>query len=574
MARRVLVLFGTGLPKGGFSGYDTVIAPRHIESEVRGKGLSFTDIDTLVSPGSVQEASEFARKLSLLTTLSGQRVSKVVNYKGYELWWMHYDDLYYKFCLPFTQYRALLESLKGFDSAYLYKPPAPGLFAHFLDAHKVTYRIFEDGRPFSFGLLLQALMSMPFLLWLVVRRPKLMMWTSDQFDGPRDYDFRMRLIYEELRRKKLYFVEFIRSVEQTPTVLRHALERKRAVLYSFAIVALLRSLAGLFGPKRIAGVTDVGSSAADHDQEFWFLVATHYLRHLRGDLWSIGAMTLIVRCIGIRVAIIDTALSRNFHEVMACKLLNIPTVGILHGFASKDYNVYDFMPEFTGDKILSVDKYGLWSEWWKQYYLKNSKAYQPEQLYVSGPMRPFQKTHSATALRSTQTEGPLKVLFVSEQLGVPSETVPYLLALLEARDLSVYVSFRSNRDGFETWLKEHRPDILKKIDPANIFRSGIHEGLAHCDVAAGSHSTAVLEALFYDKPPVFFKSKKWGDYFELKSLSVGGGLLAGSPQEFVDLIRRSKAIPQETLQELQHRFFGDPHMNGSAWVVEEAEKLL
>jgi len=571
----VLVIFTKDLPKKGIKWwrqFDIVVAPKQLEITIQQRNLSFVDIESLIDPGNVQEASELARKLSLLTVLDGRRLSKIVNYKGYELWWIHYDDIYYKFCLPFTQYHALLAYLKSFEAVYLYKPPVAGLFTYFLEAYQCNYELFDDSRSLSLGFLLQVSLSLPFLLWLIIRRPGLMIWTSDQFDPPRDHDFRLRFIYEELRRKKIYFVEFIRSMEQTPTVLQHALLRRRATVYSFAIVNLIHYIAGWFGPMPIAGLSDTNPVAKTNPEGvFWFLVATHFLRDIRGDLWSIWTMQLVLRCVGVRVAIIDSATGRSFHEMMACKLLNIPVIGILHGVPSKFYPVYDFMPEFDGEKQLSVDKYGLWSEWWKEYYLKNSRAYKPEQLYISGPMRPLE--HADIPALSAAGHS-LKVLFLSEQLAAPTEILPYLEVLMEAKDISLHFKFRPYRDGFEEWLKANRPDILERMDIAKVMRGTIGEAIARCDVIVGSHTGGVLEALLYLRPMVFFHTKKWGDYFELESFNLGHSFIAKNPQELLVLIRKSRSIPRKILEELQRRFFGDPYMNGSKWVVEQVEEFL
>ncbi|PIP55972.1 MAG: hypothetical protein COX06_00370 [Candidatus Zambryskibacteria bacterium CG22_combo_CG10-13_8_21_14_all_42_17] len=255
---------------------------------------------------------------------------------------------------------------------------------------------------------------------------------------------------------------------------------------------------------------------------------------------------------------------------MACKLSKIPTVGILHGVPSKNYPVYDFMPEFDGEKTLSVDKYGVWSLWWKEYYLKNSRAYRSNQMFVSGPMRPLQHTDSYIV----PTGQSIKVLFASEQLASPKEILPYLVELMATKDISLYYKFRPYRDGFEEWLKINRPDILKRMDTSKIMRGSMAEAIAQCDVVVGSHTGGVLEALLQLKPMIFFLTKKWGDYFELKSFELGRSFIAENPQELLTLIRKSKDISEKTLKELQFHFFGDPYMNGSKWVVNEIEKLL
>ncbi|HYF29391.1 MAG TPA: hypothetical protein VEA36_03445 [Candidatus Paceibacterota bacterium] len=579
MGRRALVLWGEvpTRPPAWWREFDTVFARRTHTEVLEQLGVAYEDLDAILDPGSIFEATDMVRALARITLPDGSRLAKSVLYKGYELWWIHYDDLHLKFCLPFTQYEPLLKALTAYEEVHSYNPPSSTLFGYYLEAHGVRYEAIDDPSPdrLPFGMVLQIILSLPFLIALMIRRPGLMLWTSDRFDPPRDHDFRTRFLYEELHNRRIPFVEFIRSQETWKTMLEHAKVRRRPVIYSHAITTALRLLAGVLVKKddhRVrALVTQQGGTP---EETFRFLLATHYLRNVTGDIWAIRAMQLVLWAIGIRAAYVPAALSRNFHEVLAAKRSRIPIIGILHGVSSKSYNVYDFMPEYDGTLSLSVDRYGLWSPWWREYYLENSKVYKPEQLAVSGPMRPVERG-SLPEKKAERTPGePIKVLFIAEQLGIPKEILPYLTALLDAPDLSFHMKVRSYKDGFEEWLAANRPDLIERMDQERIFRGGMNEAIAACDVVVGSHSTAVLESLLQLKPCIFYDTKKWGDYFDLRSFRSDHKLIGDTPEEFLGLVRQATDIPEATLKELQYRFFGDPYENGSAWVVDELAKRL
>lgn len=565
--KSILVIFGKELPKKNkswFERFDQV--------------LSQKELGEFLSPGSVQEANELLVKLPGLTTLEGKTLSKLAIYKDYELWWMHYDDIYYQFCLPYTEYRKLLEHLISFREVYLYEPPWPDLFSYYLKAHNCRCHFFKKFKfknllPLPAGVVLQILLSFIFLPWLLLKRPGVMVFTSDKFAPPHKCDFRMAFIYEELEKNKTSFVEFIRSMESWPVVLAHAFTRKRPVIYSTAIIEFLHRLTSFFYPAYLPKPAD-----QDSQNYFWFLAATHYLRNVKGTIFSIRAMKFILRLIGVKAAIISNACNRTIHEVLGCKLNNLQTVGIQHGLATRHYFVSDFMPGFNGlpagrqgKKYLSVDKYGLWSEWWRDYYLKNSQAYRPEQLFVSGPMRPLEKEQEQV-IHETK-KGKPAALFISEQLADPEEVMPYLLTFLEINDFELYLKFRPYRDGFEEWLKQERPEILKKIEEkAKILRGAMQKAIGQCDVVVGSHSTAVLEALLLLKPFVFFRTKKWGDYFDIKAAGLHS-FFSETPDGLIERIKKSREIPKDDLKKLQERFFGNPYQNGSKWVVDQAEKF-
>lgn len=560
--KSILVIFGQDPPrksKKWLSQFDKVLGPKEVEE--------------LISSGSVQEAHRLLNKLPYLTISDGRRVSKLINYQGYELWWIHYDNLMDRFCLPFTQYSRLLEFLKNFSKIYLYQPPASGLFQYFLRANNCQYIIFKRFQlrnllPIPLGVFIQIVLSLGFLLWLKTTKPGLMVWTGDIFDTPRTFDFRNKFIYKELMRRRVPFVEFIRSLESWSTILKHAWQRKRPVVYSAAIIDILHFFAGCFGENKKKELGNLSlPSGADPEKRFWFLVAAHHLGNLRGTIWSIRAMKFILEWIGVRAAIMIAGSSRNFHEILACKLAGIKTVGIQHGFTPRYYPVADFMPAFDGELSISLDRYGLWSDWWKEYYIAHSRIFKPEQLYVSGLLRPIEKKIKFIENNHKPDRESIKVLFVGEQLADPKEVMPYLIALSEEKDFFLYLKLRPNRDGFEGWLKKHQPDILEKV---RIFRGSPQQAIAESDVVVGSHSTAVLEALLQLKPLVFFWTNKWGDYYEIKSFDSQKSFFAENPKELIALIRKSRDIPEQVLKQLQERFFGNPEQDGGKWVVEQA----
>lgn len=538
--------------KSWFEQFDEILGPK--------------ELGKFITPGSIQEANRLVNELPNLTLSDGRKISKSVNWEGYELWWMHYDELMWKFCIPHTQYRDLLLYLKDFNNVYLYQSPWPLLFQYFLRAynrHCLIVGRFQPRNlsPIPLGVFVQTILSIGSLIWLKITSPELMVFTGDKFGYPHDYDFRLKSVYEELKKKRVPFVEFIRSLESWQTILRHAWRRKRPVIYSAAIIDVLHSIARRFGRFSISlPKTD------SREEYFWSLVALHFLHNIRGTIWSIQAMKFILQWIGVKSAYICMGCDRTFHELLGCKLAGIKSVGIQHAAIPRYACIADFMPGFDGSKMLSVDRYGLWSDWWRGYYLKYGQAYKPDQLFVSGPSRPLDKEVTTRNILQSKRDK-LKVLFVSEQLAAPPEVLPFLLKLLEVDDFTISIKFRPYRDGFEVWLRKHRPDILEKV---KIFRGSPQQAAAQSDVVVGSHSSAVLEGLLQKKPIIFFWTNKWGDYFDLKDLGMEKRFFALNPEELVDYVRDSHNVPKDIIEKLQKRFFGDPSKNGGKWVVEQA----
>ncbi|MBX4181706.1 hypothetical protein KW807_02475 [Candidatus Parcubacteria bacterium] len=435
-------------------------------------------------------------------------------------------------------------------------------------------RGFKGPSSLPFGVLIQILITAISLPILAVKKISTIVYTGDKFDQGKDYDFRMKFIYEELRKRGMPFVEFIRGLEPWSKVISHAFKRGRPVVYSEAVVFVARFASVISG-----GHTRAREKFGNHlvtqesnpERRFKLLVSTQYLLGVYDDIWAIRMMKWILKVIGTKAACIPAASERSFHTVLGCKLNNIPSVGILHGVSSRYYNIYDFMPGFDGERTLSVDLYGVWSEWWREHFIKYSQAYKPEQLAVSGPMRPLEK--STLKVEQVSKDKP-RVLFVSEGVAVPEEVLPYLKALLNNESISLYITFRPYRDSFEIWLKNNHPDILQAFDSNKIIRQGINDAIGQCDVVVGSYSTSVLEALIQFKIPIFYSTKKWGDYYDLREYGDKHPFFAENPQEFIEKILEAHSVPLGTIKDLRERYFGDPYKNGSQWVVDRLQAFL
>ena len=524
-----------------------------------------------VEPGSIYEATAFIEELVKIKLPDGTPLPKSFFYKGYELWWIHYNSLFTYFCLPFAQYKNLLNKIKDFETIDLYKSPFKQLFMHFLEAHDCKVNIIADAKPeraLPFGVLLQILLNIIFVPVLIVMRPKVLVFAGDKFEKGKDFDFRMRFVYKELRGKGIRFMEFIRSLESWKTVVDHAKERRRPVVYSEAILFVSRFLSYIIRRNRFK--YDL-STVSNSEERFKLLVGVHYIKSASVDIWAIRISRLIIRLIGVKAAYFSAALDRNYPAVLGCKLNNIPTVGILHGVASKYYNGYDFLPGFNGEKSLSLDKYGVWSDWWKKYYIKHGNIYKPEQIFVSGPMRPLEEKIVSQA--ETDSRGKVRILFISEQLAVPQEVLPYLDRLLSEKDLEVNIIFRQFKDGFQEWLMKNRPEIIKNPNLKVVVKS-LPEAIRETDIAVGTMSTAVLEMLLQNKTPLFFFTKKWGDYFSLKEYQKDHSFFASNPDELINRIRKAINIEDSDIKDLKERYFGDPYQNGSKWVVDQLEGFL
>lgn len=535
-------------------------------------------LEDFMSAGSIYDAHALLEELSLLTFKDGTRITKTSLYKGYELWWNNYNTLFIASCIPYTQYNKLLAYLVTFGEVHMHTPPHASLFQSYLEGYGVQYTMHREVRAhIPFGIMLQSVLSVVSVLVRTILRKPALVFTGDKFEREKDHDPRMRDLYEALRERKIPFVEVVRSLESWKTVLEHAWTRRRPVVYAVPYIFWGRVISYCTGAgyrSKRALRARIQATTMDPRERFKWLLATSYIEDASADVWAIRMATFSVWLMGIRSAFFTKVSDRNFHFFIACKQRGIKTVGILHGVASRYYNVYDFVGTYDGEKQIGLDAYGVWSSWWKEYYVIHSKAYTASRLFVAGPMRPLVSKREEQRVETKGGREKAKVLFVSEQLAVPEEVLPFLEALLRTPELEVYMKFRPYRDGFELWLKEHHEEILESVGEEHIMRGTMQDAIRMADVVVGSHSTAVLEALLVGKPIVFFKTKKWGDYFELRSYESEHTLYADEEDVFIRAVLKAHTMTPQVITDLAQRFFGDPYQNGSAWAVAELEAAL
>ncbi len=563
--RTALLVWAAPLPRGA-GDVDVLIGPRQLESSARERGLDFVALESFEGAENIYEGRALLEEISRLAYPDGTKIASSVSYQGFDLWWTHYNALMRNFCLPYSQHKKILAHLETYKKVYLHQAPHSALFSYYLNACGVSVVLSGLRRGFSAGLFLQAILTLVSVAVLAIVRPRVMVFIGDKLEQGTDRDFRMGPIYAHLRERGVHFMECVRSIESWRVMLRNAGIRRRPVVYSEALSLLARGMSALSVRPLRAATTKHLVSLEGRDS--WKCrVAAHYLLSADEDVWAVRITRTVFKLIGFRAGLFTAILERNVHAAIACKLLEIPTVGILHGVATPYSTVYDFLKGFTGRRF-TTDVYGVWSNWWKEYFEKESDAYAPEQLVVSGPMRPL----SSPPVREDR-QGPIRVLFMSEQRAVPEEVLPYLEALIAQGDIEVTMKFRPFRDGFEEWLKMHTPELLSHPKLGNV-RGSMEHALAHADAVVGCHSTGILEGLLQSVVPIFLYTPKWGDYYGMGATQERSVLLARTLDELLARVRGARDIPPTLLQELREQYFGESGKDGSRWAVDLIEKKL
>ena len=110
-----------------------------------------------------------------------------------------------------------------------------------------------------------------------------------------------------------------------------------------------------------------------------------------------------------------------------------------------------------------------------------------------------------------------------------------------------------------TYKENYVTQILKLNSDIIIENNTIDKLYIKYDLILGSHSTAVVESLKFGRPFLLLNTKKWGNYFNIKS-----ELFVKSRHE---LLNKINCISKDNYNNIKENFFGDLKKNGVYEIV-------
>jgi hypothetical protein len=363
-------------------------------------------------------------------------------------------------------------------------------------------------------------------------------------------DFRLNHLYGKYKENNIQYIEFIRSTK-IKNFFINIFKRRRFAIYYTSIIFFV----DLFTKKTEYSI---------QPKDFYQSVLYNY--HHANIMLKKSTLIIekILKILRIDKFVLISFSSRSAHLAIAAKSLSIKTIGIMHGLQQKNYAVYEFMQSYHENKKIGCDVYGVWSDYYLEYFKKYSKISNADSFQNSGLLRPAENNSRIVPFVRVKKDR-IKVLLISEPLVSVLEIIPYLKHMLENNNIEVAIKVRPMvRDSYYEDLKSELP-CIKNL---NVFSGDIQEVGKNFDVFVGSYSTAVIEASLVGKIPVLLNTKKWGDYFDIDTLISNKSLLVKTPDALNDHIffRVDNERSLGTIELINDRFFGD-NRDGAQWIV-------
>lgn len=487
--------------------------------------------------------------------------------------WAFYDRFFIDIALPYSKYASLLETLKSAECVE-YSPLSEAdyfIFYTFCYFHQINFQPVKTSaslnkflkprldkfKTFCFYVFLISVSILSWIFFILTpAKNKIALWMGDYKSENGNMDPRLGSLEHSLQVKKYCVLLFIRTIGVRPsTVIKHFFQRRTFVIYHDIIESSLL----YFLPKVKTRI-----NRSNYFETAFLLLYSKDLENMPKieKFWRNLFYPLNIR------ALLVWFLSRRTAALMwACQSNGIKAIGFMHGLSIKSYMGHEFMTEYQGPPI-GPDYFGVWSDWWLKYFREYSSIYPKNAIEVSGPLKPLVDVGKLKAPKIEKHLKKLRVFFLSEAHSNPREIAPYIEQLIGLKNIEITLKVRPfGIDVFYENFKKLRPDLIDRLE---ISKESTPSCFTYADWVIGTHSTALLEALYINKPILFLNTKKWGDYFDLKIDSDLFNLWVEAPDNLPKKILENQSEANiQSGQKLYGRLFSQK--SGVDWILQKIE---
>jgi hypothetical protein len=384
--------------------------------------------------------------------------------------------------------------------------------------------------------------------------------TSNNFGPTGKFDYRIGDVVTPLIKARNPILFLIRTNHGPLKIIKNHFLRDVPCIYTDSIIKFCEAIACCNPLLK----KDGNNLKADLKSQVVFERLSHGLPGIRLAIMTLG---YIFQKTNISVMFCPDSSERSILELAACRQRDIMTIGTQNGTEWDFFQVHKFVkPVSVGLEYMAHDKFGVWSEGWLQYFVRNSNVYSKENLHVSGFYRHKAKPYKALYGPNKKID---KILWLVENLTPVNEIFPYIEILIK-NNFIIYLKVRPQQKDAGDLTAEK---IMQKFGHQHftIIDQPIEECVKDYDLALGCYTTALLDSGLGGVPVLILKTETWGDVFKLEFDQTVNRSYCRSPKELIDGIRD---VPLEAIQNFINLYAPDPYLSGSEWVVREINNNL
>lgn len=519
------------------------------------KGLSFFYSETLSYRTLNKDFNKFLKKINFEN-------NKFIMENNENLATIFYRD-YYQLFYTKNQYQKLFELIES-GNKIIIRTGDPYLRRLLVSYINIGYKNIKIDKINLFRLLAFITDFLKILLniFTVIRHPfflfkqnKCLVHTSNNFGPKTKYDYRIAPIIKRMDDQKIPVLFLIRTSHLPHKILKNHFLRNHICLYTDSIINLAFYI----------GVIKAFIFREEHNKEKLDEIIFEKLKFgYTPIIFSINAIKFLFSKLKTNTAFISDNTERSIIELIAANKLNFDTIGIQNGIELYYYHTQKFNQGISKTaNHISQKKFGVWSEGWKEYFIKYSKVYKPENIYVSGFHRNIAKKEKVI-IKKTKVK---KVLWLCENLTPVKEIISYVQHLVDS-DFDLYIKARPQQKDAGDQIADELIKFFGK-DKFTIITNPIENCATDYDVAIGSYTTAILDCGLMGVPVLLIKNKTWEDVFDLQKDILINKIYCKSG---TDLLLKLDNLPIKSIKLFIDKYSPQYSLNGSNWVYNELNK--
>jgi hypothetical protein len=384
--------------------------------------------------------------------------------------------------------------------------------------------------------------------------------TSNNFGPTGKFDYRIGEVVKLLIDDKIPLIFLIRTSHGPLKIIKNYFLREVPCIYTDSIIKFCGFIVRL-NPF-------LGAQKDGRMNELKYSIVFDRLNNKgSGIRLSLAALGFLLEKVNTAVMFNADSSERSILELIAAGDNGIFTIGVQNGIEFNFFQVHKFIkPANNHIDFMAHDKFGVWSEGWKQYFIQNSKVYSEKNLNVSGFYRNNIKNKKPIKSNAKNIR---EILWLVENLTPVNEILPYIEALIESNFI-VNLKVRPQQNDAGDQIAEN---IIEKLGRGNfrIIDQPIEECIHRFDLALGVYTSALMDSGLQGVPVLVLQTTTWGDVFQLEKNPLVSKVYCKSPEELVNNIDN---IPIVQIREFINLYAPNPILSGSNWVKDEVKSCL
>ncbi len=519
-----------------------------------------------VSAPDWDRALDLLRRMNTLTDASGKRISSIPVEDGFEPWWYGQDRLLRFYLVPLTQLFPLLKAADGMKSIRIENAPPDLERVLRAISGKMGFASLEgDMLPPPKGSIgkwaVLALAFFSLALFRIASRDTLLYIIDHVSPGLRQ-DFRFTPLYRELDRCGFRYAEYAHTLSPYQA-LKNFFRRGRPVFFLEAA----DFWAQLSGERIVVPAVEMPAMGSNVLEERALRALVPVV--MEGCRQSVARQRMLKRALRfqrVRRAVVFDDNRHNHELVAACISLGIPVLGFQHGVFNK-FHAGLMAYGFSGARAHAFNRYGVWSDLFRDRLLRDTALYTSDQVFVSGPLRPPDVSPPSLDRHKKESDprGKIRILVVSEPLARKREVAAFIQTLLEDPRFELVLKLRPGESGKS--LEEYSLPASR----VRLLQTGtVYEAFAQVDLAVGSYSSVLYEAALTGIPIVWMKTTR---AYGRELVEEGLAEAADRPEEMPAAVLRAFALPDAERRRRRERLWGGEIRNGAASLVQALQQL-